>query len=110
MTLIVKSRDALWRLESGKSRRIRSNDDRRSETLVLFRVAKHLNIDLADSLSELIEDGFGNRGEGDDRFDAVIGLFGKFNVLRGNRAPGDPRADARHLIEGWILGQVNPCG
>ena len=27
----------------------------------------------------------------------------------GNRARGDPRDDARRIIEGWILGQVNPC-
>ena len=173
MTLIVEFREALWRLESGGNRRIRSDDnrraalrgqrgwrapvrlwpfdgplktfleqpgiastetypgeiynhfsmeiaapnrskyrqdDRRREAPVLFGVAKHLHMDLTDSLSAMIEDGFGNRGEGDDRFDAVIGLFGMVNVLRGNRAARDPRDNARRMIEGWILGQVNPCG
>ena len=173
MALIVEFREALWRLESGRNRRIRSNDDRRAalrgqrgwrapvrlwpfdsplktpldqqgivvaatypgetynnfcmeiaapnrskyrqddrrrEAPVLFRIAKHLDIDLTNSLSALIEHGFGNRGEGDDRFDAAIGLFGMVNVLRGNRAPGVPRDAARRMIEGWILGQVDRCG
>ena len=152
MALIVEFREALWRLESGGNRRIRSNDDhraalrgergwrapvrlwpfdgplktlleqpgivvtetypgeiynhfgmeiaarnrskyrqddRRREAPVLFGVAKHLHMDLTDSLSAMIEDGFGNRGEGDDRFDTAVGLFGMVNVLCGNRAPGD---------------------
>ena len=84
-------------------------DDRRREAPVLFGVAKHLHMDLTDSLSAMIEDGFGNRGEGDDQFDAVVGLFGMVNVLRGKRAPGDQRDVARRIIEGWILGQVDPC-
>ena len=58
----------------------------------------------------MIEHGFGNHGERDDRFDTAIGLFGMVNVLCGNRAPGDPRDDARRMIEGWILRHVNPCG
>ena len=85
-------------------------DDRHRKAPVLIRAAKHLDIDLTDSLPAMIEHGFGNRGEGDDRFDAVIGLFGMVNVVRGNRAPGDPRDNARRMIEGWVVGQVNPCG
>ena len=173
ITLIVEFREALWRLESGGNRRIRSNDnrraalrdqrgwlspvrlwpfdgplktlleqpgivvtktypgeiynhfrtqiaarnrskyrqdDRRRDAPILIRAAKHLDIDLTDSLSAMIEHGFGNRGEGDDRFDTAVGLFGMVNVLCGNRAPGDPRDDARRMIEGWILRHVDPYG
>ena len=92
------------------SRSKRRQDDRRSEASVLTNMAMHLEIDLADSLSAMIEDGFGNRGDGDDRFDATVGLFGMINVLRGHRASGDPPDHTRRTVEGWILGQTNPSG
>lgn len=85
-------------------------EDRRMEAPVLFEVAKNLDVDLTDSLSATIKNGFGSHTDGDDQFDAVVGLFGIINVLRGNRAPGDPLDDIRRKVEGWILGQIYPCG
>lgn len=57
----------------------------------------------------------GNRGDvwkhsvgagkdGEDRFDAVVGLLGMLDVVLGNRRPGEPEDDTTR-IEGWILGQ-----
>jgi hypothetical protein len=51
----------------------------------------------------MIEQGF---PEGDDAFDAVVGLFGMLEVVTGKRQPGEPRDDRIRKVEGWILGQV----
>ena len=57
------------------------------------------------ALAASIADGFGGDSQGDDRFDAAVGLIGMINVLCGNRDPGDPRDCLRRTVEGWILGQ-----
>jgi hypothetical protein len=53
-----------------------------------------------------IEDGFGSRGSGEDRFDAVVGFLGMLNVVVGQRPPGEPDDPIVRRIEGWILGQT----
>ena len=50
--------------------------------------------------------GFGARNPGaEDRFDAVVGLFGMLNVLLCHRPSGEPDDPVVRRIEGWILGQ-----
>ena len=93
---------------SASHRSKRRQADRHSEASALIRIAKRIQIELADSLSAMITSGFGSDGRGEDRFDAVVGLFGMINVLRGNRPPGDPSDVTRCAIEGWILGQGDP--
>jgi hypothetical protein len=47
--------------------------------------------------------GFGGRPDGEDRFDALIGLVGMLDALaRGVAEPHDP---AIRRVEGWIFGQ-----
>lgn len=63
------------------------------------------NVSLDLPLQEAIKDGFGNDKSGEDRLDAVVGLFGMIDVVIGELpegVPGDP--DIRNL-EGWILGR-----
>jgi hypothetical protein len=61
---------------------------------------------LEPSAQEAIESAFGDRADGEDRFDAFIGLLGMLNIVLGRRPAGDPRdGSAQHLCEGWILGQ-----
>jgi hypothetical protein len=55
------------------------------------------------SLLYMIERGF---PEGDDAFDAVVGLMGMIEVVTGRRKPGEPSEDRIGRLEGWILGQV----
>ena len=43
--------------------------------------------------------------QGDDAFDAVVGLFGMLQVCLGQREPGEPDDRAIREIEGWILGR-----
>ena len=57
---------------------------------------------LEDSLRSKIEAGF---PEGDDAFDAVVGLFGMIEIVTGRRQAGDPSDNGIRKLEGWILGQ-----
>ena len=84
----------------------RRQKDRRDDSSILTATAARLQIDLTDAFAAAIADGFGSDSQGEDRFDAAVGLFGTINVLRGFRAPGDPDDHARRTIEGWILGQA----
>jgi hypothetical protein len=60
---------------------------------------------LAPELVTRIRDGFGAAADGEDRFDATVGLLGMLNVVLGRRPTGEPGDPAISRIEGWILGQ-----
>ena len=47
----------------------------------------------------------GKGKDGEDRFDAVVGLLGMLAVVRGIRPSGEPK-NCRTDMEGWILGQA----
>jgi hypothetical protein len=70
----------------------------------LLRWAASANVTLKPELLRAIEGGF---PEGDDAFDAVIGLFGMLEVLMRRRSPGEP-VDNDRQVEGWIFGQACP--
>ena len=59
---------------------------------------------LANCLTEDIQSGF---PQGDDAFDAVVGLFGTLLVSLGQRPPGEPDDKVIRDIEGWILGRAH---
>ena len=65
--------------------------------------ARANGVRLTQQLQKEIEDGFGPRDDGEDRFDAVVGLLGMLNVVLGDRASGEPQ-DHTTRIEGWMLG------
>jgi len=49
---------------------------------------------------------FGVRADGEDQFDAFVGLIGMLNIVLGRRSPGEPARDSpQRSVEGWILGQ-----
>ena len=56
-------------------------------------------------LVEAIRDGFGPAKDGEDPFDAVVGLFSMLDVIFGYRQDGAPDDEAAQR-EGWILVQV----
>jgi len=62
-----------------------------------------LDIALKPALLGMIEKGF---PEGDDAFDAPVGLFEMIEVVTGRRQPGKPSEDRIGKLEGWILGQA----
>lgn len=84
----------------------RVQKDRAANAHVLLAWAKDAQVRLALALRAGIREGFGARAEGEDRFDAVVGLCGMLNVVLRRRPPGDPEDSRVRKIEGWILGQA----
>lgn len=56
-------------------------------------------------VAELARRGFSASGEGEDQFDALVGLLAMIEVAEGRRSEGVPRATDVLTWEGWILGQ-----
>ena len=50
--------------------------------------------------------GFGAGADGEDRFDAFVGLCGMLNVVLGRRPPGEPDDPTIRAVEGWMLGMA----
>jgi hypothetical protein len=63
---------------------------------------------VASVLTGLARAGFSDGPEGEDQFDAVVGLLGMLDVLESRRPDGAPASDAVTTWEGWILGQAPP--
>jgi hypothetical protein len=89
-------------LKGGK----RKQGVRRGNAPSLLEWANAAGVDLDPSLVAEIRSGFGADASGDDRFDAVVGLFGMLNVALGRRPSGESDDDVVRRIEGWILGQA----
>jgi hypothetical protein len=68
----------------------------------LIEWANSESVELDPALTRTIQEGF---PEGDDAFDAVVGLFGMIEVVLGRRATGEPSEDRIRKVEGWILGE-----
>ncbi|MEM8599537.1 MAG: DUF429 domain-containing protein [Bacteroidota bacterium] len=83
-----------------------SPDGRRSQRTALHAWAADRDVRLEGALASAINDGFGDRKEGEDPFDATVGLFGMLDVVLGHRSPGAPRSPSVQRIEGWIFGQA----
>jgi hypothetical protein len=80
----------------------RKQEVRRAVGRHLTKWAATLDLALEPALHGMIEKGF---SDGDDAFDAVVGLFGMIAVVTGRRQPGEPSEDRIRRLEGWILGQ-----
>ena len=89
----------------------RRQSDRKADAFTMQNWAQANHIQLTDALRNDIVHGFGSKEDGEDRFDAVVGLLGMLNVVLGHREPGVPEDesgvpdDEITRVEGWILGQ-----
>ena len=72
----------------------------------LLQRAGDLGLGLDRRLRDAIADGFGPAPDGEDPFDATVGLLGMVNVVLGRRPAGAPGDAGVRRIEGWILGQM----
>jgi len=93
---------------SPKRRSKRSQIDRKAFARQLISWAGAHQLELDGSILDMILDGFGSALDGEDRFDALIGLYGMINVMMGNRPTGEPTPPLITKIEGWIFGQEQP--
>lgn len=91
---------------AGASSGKRVQAERSAQAQTLLNWASQAGVDIDPALRAAIGDGFGASDDGEDRFDAVVGLFGLLNIVLGCRPPGDPTDPAICHIEGWILGQL----
>jgi hypothetical protein len=80
----------------------RNQDDRREFGASLLRWADAQSVALEDGLRREIHNGF---SQGQDAFDAVVGLFGMLQVSLSERATGEPDEGIIRQVEGWILGR-----
>lgn len=89
-------------VRSGK----RVQKDRAANARVLLAWARDVRVRLSPTLRAEMTEGFGVSGDGEDRFDAAVGLIGMLNVVLKRRPPGEPGDKRIRKIEGWILGQA----
>ena len=95
----------------GGKRSKRRQTDRRIDARTIENWMRTNQVEIVDSLRRDIANGFGSKSDGEDRFDAVVGLLGMLNVVLGHRQPGLPvdvsgsPEEEITRVEGWILGQ-----
>ncbi len=81
--------------------------DRAANAGRLLSWAERIGINVQPEMRALIEAGFGISPDGEDLFDATVGLFGMLNVVLGHRPSGEPAEDDVRKIEGWMLGKLS---
>ncbi len=83
----------------------RDQEDRRRCSEDMKKWFLRRGVDCERDVLDLISDGFGPRPDGEDPFDAVVGLLSMLEVTLGFRPDGAPSMESVKSIEGWILGQ-----
>jgi hypothetical protein len=78
---------------------------RTDQSKQIMTVAAQLQLFLSEDLQRAILDGFGAHPDGEDPFDAIIGLIAMLKEI-SSAAPGRTPPDAEvQRLEGWIFGQ-----
>lgn len=90
---------------SGEKWGKRSQQGRQRNGPALLHWAETAEVGLDPVLSEAIQNGFGPSADGEDPFDAVVGLFGMLNIVLGYRESGEPDEEQIREVEGWMLGR-----
>lgn len=82
----------------------RSSDGRRSCAHTLSDwLGQHAQA--SQGLLAQVASGFGPKADGEDRFDALVGLLGMMDVVERRRDSGNPPLASVGEWEGWILGR-----
>ena len=84
----------------------RRQADRKALAPALNQLLRGMPAQPDRSLAGLIADGFGPSGDGEDPFDALLGLLCMLQVLTGRRADTVPADPWVRRWEGWVLGQA----
>jgi len=73
----------------------------------LLAWADEVGVGFESGVQHRVEEGFSAGVNGEDEFDAMVGLLGMVAVVRGVVESGEPKDDAAvTAIEGWILGRM----
>lgn len=90
----------------GNGWRKRCQEDRQEKAKIIFSHLEQRDIELKTDLQLQALSGFGSQADGEDRFDAFVGLLSMLEVVLGHRKEGAPEEAKVRKLEGWILGQV----
>jgi hypothetical protein len=94
----------LPRTPHGKGKRVQAS--RKASAPEILAVAASAGVDLSPELVSEVRNGFGANKDGEDRFDAVMGVLGMLAVVQGRRPTGVPAGARITTLEGWILGRT----
>ena len=84
----------------------RKREDRLDWIPDLLRWGDALEVEWQEEPRQRVESGFSEEANGEDEFDAVVGLLGMISVITGVVDSGEPEDDpAVTAVEGWILGR-----
>ena len=88
----------------------RTRSGRTPACAALATAAVRLGVTLTGEARRALDEGFGDGPDGEDRFDAFVGLMGMLNIVVGQRKPGPPPTVPTDVIavEGWMLGKDAP--
>ncbi len=78
--------------------------DRRASASALLAWAARCHVRLEAGLQDEMLNGFGENATSEDRFDAVVGLFGMLDTIQ--KGVDEPLSPDIRTIEGWIFGQA----
>jgi hypothetical protein len=85
----------------------RRQEDRRQWVPTLLTWAEDLGVQWDRKIVDRVEAGFSSGVNGEDEFDATVGLLGMIAVVVGRLPSGEPAGDpAVAAVEGWILGRA----
>ena len=68
--------------------------------------ARQRGIAISKEFIAQIDDGFGNRGDGEDSIDALVGALRMIEVIDGRRMDQPADRNNAEVWERWILGQT----
>lgn len=85
----------------------RNQDARKAVANQILTWASLKGVSIASPLQDIVRNGFGEKPEGEDPFDAFCGVCGMIEVALGCRHHGAPSDEAIRKHEGWILGLNN---
>lgn len=83
----------------------RRQSDRATFSNAIETWATLQQVSLSQELTASLRNGFGESADGEDRFDALLGLCGMIEVVDGRRLHGAPADAEVRGFEGWIFGQ-----
>ena len=86
--------------------RKRTQDGRKTGGRKILDWALQHNVAFSPKIEETIRDGFGEREDGEDPFDAIAGICAMIEVSDGRRAEAPDSTPFSASGEGWILGQT----
>jgi hypothetical protein len=99
--------EALVQLGLQRPRSKRRQSDRAALAAPIGAVMTRLGATPTGALAAMLDDGFGAKADGEDRFDCLLGVLAIIRVI-GGASDGIPDDPVIRAVEGWVLGQVDP--